>query len=202
MQIQSFTTGRINTNCYLVTEGDKCIVVDVAYRCQKLIDHINDNNLYVVAILLTHGHFDHCGGVEQLKEGCNLADVPIYVHEEDADLCQHAKDNWFRIMCDNCFATHVSTEGSLQVGPFQVQVLHTPGHTPGSVVYLLKDNMFSGDTLFYKAVGRTDFPQGDAQQLKLSLQKIKNLSTDYTIYPGHSQCTTLQAELQHNPYLN
>lgn len=202
MQVLTFPTGRINSNCYIVQEEDNCLVIDVAYHCDKLIEYINNNSLHVAAILLTHGHFDHCGGVEELKRGCNLTNVPIYVHKLDAELCSIAQQNWFRIKCENCHPTHTLEEGNLQVENFHIQVFHTPGHTPGSVVYLMGDCMFSGDTLFYKSVGRTDFPQGDAAQLKLSLQKIANLQTNYTIYPGHSQCTTLQAELQHNPYLN
>ena len=202
MKILTFPTGRINSNCYVVEKEGKCLVIDVAYHCQKLIDYINSNNLQVVAILLTHGHFDHCGGVEELKRGCNLADVPVCVHKDDAELCQDAQHNWFRITCENCYPTHFVEEGTLQIENFHLQVLHTPGHTPGSVVYLLDDVMFSGDTLFYMSVGRTDFPKGDFNQLKNSLQKIAKLQTNYKIYPGHSQCTTLLAELQHNPYLN
>ena len=202
MQILTFPTGRINSNCYLVEKDGNCIIIDVAYRCQKLIEFINSNNFKVVAILLTHGHFDHCGGVEELKRGCNLVDIPVYVHKFDAELCTEAQHNWFRITCENCYPTHFVEEGELKIGDFHLQVLHTPGHTPGSVVYLLGDAMFSGDTLFYMSVGRTDFPGGDINQLKNSLQKIANLQINYKIYPGHSQCTTLQAELQHNPYLN
>ena len=202
MQVLTFPTGRINTNCYLLQQGNKCVIVDVAYRCQQLVDYVNSNNLQVIAVLLTHGHFDHCGGVEQLKSGCNLGDVPVYVHQADVKMCHDAKNNWFRIACDNCFPTHNVCEGRLAIDSFTFDVLHTPGHTPGSVVYLLDDMMFSGDTLFYKSVGRTDFPQGDAQALAKSLQKLKQLQIDYKIYAGHGPCTTLQTELNHNPYLN
>lgn len=202
MQVLTFPTGRINTNCYLVQQGDKCIVIDVAYRCQQLVDYVNTNNLHVVAVLLTHGHFDHCGGVEQLKSGCKLGDVPVYVHHADLEMCHDAKNNWFRITCDNCFPTHNVAEGKLVIEGFTFDVLHTPGHTPGSVVYLLGDIMFSGDTLFYQSVGRTDFPQGDATALATSLQKFKKLQNNYKIYAGHGPCTTLQSELNHNPYLN
>ena len=202
MQVLNFPTGRINSNCYLLIKDNKCLVIDVAYHCDKLIDYINSNSLQVVAILLTHGHFDHCGGVEQLKRGCKLDNVPVFVHKLDAELCTFAQQNWFRIKCENCYPTHTLEQGDLQLDNFHVQVLHTPGHTPGSVVYLMGDLMFSGDTLFYQSVGRTDFPNGDANQLKLSLKKLTNLQTNYKIYPGHSQCTTLQEERQHNPYLN
>jgi glyoxylase-like metal-dependent hydrolase (beta-lactamase superfamily II) len=202
MQVLTFPTGRINTNCYLLQQGNKCVIVDIAYRCQQLVDYVNSNNLQVIAVLLTHGHFDHCGGVEQLKSGCNLDNVPVYVHQADVKMCHDAKNNWFRITCDNCFPTHNVYEGKLTIDNFTFDVLHTPGHTPGSVVYLLDDMMFSGDTLFYKSVGRTDFPQGDAQALAKSLQKLKELQIDYKIYAGHGPCTTLQTELNHNPYLN
>lgn len=200
--IYPFPTGRINTNCYVVVQDAKCIVIDVAYHCQKVVDFVNANSLKVVAILLTHGHFDHCGGVEELKSGCNLANVPVYAHADDFPLCNDAQHNWFRITCQNCYPTNFAAEGNLQIDNFNFQVLHTPGHTYGSVVYLLDDVMFSGDTLFYQSIGRTDFPGGNAELLQNSLRKLSKLQTNYKIYPGHGQCTTLQAELQHNPYLN
>ena len=201
-QIVTFKVGRLNTNCYLLIEDNKCVVIDVAYHCQEVVEHINKNNLQVVAILLTHGHFDHCGGVEELKRGCNLCDVPLYVHLLDVELCQQAKQNMWRVACESCTPTHYVEQGVLQIETFIFDVLHTPGHTPGSVVYIAQNAMFSGDTLFYRSVGRTDFPGGNANQLAKSLQLISNSQKDYQIYPGHGPCTTLQSELKHNPYLS
>lgn len=201
-QIVTFQVGRLNTNCHLVVDGSKCVVIDVAYHCQQVVEYININNLRVDAILLTHGHFDHCGGVEELKRGCELTNVPVYVHPLDNELCKQAKQNMWRVACENCIPTHTVNQGALQIDNFTFQVVHTPGHTPGSVVYLMDDVMFSGDTLFYRSVGRTDFPGGDAVELTNSLQKFTTLQTNYKIYAGHGPCTTLQAELQHNPYLN
>lgn len=201
-QIVTFQVGRLNTNCYVVTMGNKCVVVDVAYHCQQVVEYIKANNLQLIALLLTHGHFDHCGGVQELKRGCNLDSAPVYVHSLDVDLCRQASQNMWRVVCASCTPTHVVQQGNLQLDNFHFQVVHTPGHTPGSVVYLMDDVMFSGDTLFYRSVGRTDFPGGDAMELQNSLQKLSTLQTNYQIYAGHGPCTTLKAELLHNPYLN
>ena len=186
------------TNCYVVSQGKDCVVIDPPL-CQKeyVFDYLQKNNLVPQAILLSHGHCDHCGGVEQLLKKYN---VPVYCHQNDLQLASIVAYNPFKIPADNCFPQPYPSM-SLDFGSLHFDVVETFGHTQGSVLLLLEDKMFSGDTLFYRSIGRTDFPESDINLMNNSVEKLKTFTKDYVVFPGHGETTTLFDELQNNPYL-
>ncbi len=199
MIVRSFRQGILNNNVYVVENNGECVVVDCAYGDNDVADYITKNGLTLKAVLLTHGHFDHCGGVKRLLDACG--NVPVYVHVADKLLCETASGNLWHRASDNCFPTNFYTEGKFSVGGFEFEVIFTPGHTHGSVILLVGNAMFSGDTLFAGTIGRTDFADSSFEEMQHSLQKIKHLNGDYVVYPGHMEATTLQEEKQHNAYL-
>lgn len=196
-----FCQGELDTNCVLLVSEDRCVLVDVPFGSVEAFRFVKDNNLKLQAVLLTHGHFDHCGGVQEMLGRLGLADIPIYAHEADYSLCHKASQNRWGVHCQDCFPTHPIVEGHLDVGDFNFQVLETPGHTAGSVVYLIDRLIISGDTLFQRSVGRIDFAESKPHLLVSSLKKIKALSGDYAVICGHGPNTTLESEKKFNPYL-
>lgn len=201
MKYVVFTCGQLQTNCVVVQSGNNCLVVDVPFGSNDVADYVLSNNLHVDAVLLTHGHFDHCGGVNAFLKSCH-ANAPVFVHQNDFGLCTKASKNKWGIFCEDCFPTHFLQQGRLQIGNFCLEVLETPAHTTGSVVFLTQDGvMLAGDTLFRGSVGRIDFPESVPQFLKSSLQKIASLKQNYRVICGHGPETTLNQEKIHNVYL-
>jgi glyoxylase-like metal-dependent hydrolase (beta-lactamase superfamily II) len=200
MKVTSFQVGIVGTNCYVVENDDKqCLIIDVAYSGVKIEEYIKENNLKPLAILLTHGHFDHCGGARYIFKDDNL---PVYCHKDDIELASNASKNRWGAPSLDCDVTNViKGEENLKIGAFEIKVLPTPGHTPGSVCYFIKDYMFSGDTLFADDIGRTDLAGGNMSEMKKSLEKIKKIEGDYKLLPGHEESSTLSREKQNNRYL-
>ena len=197
MEIETYVMGPIATNTYLLSEGNDVIVIDPASKPEKMIEKINGRNL--LAVLLTHGHFDHikaCDGLFE-KYGC-----PIYLHKDDEEL---ARDKYSG--ADFGLVSYISCpieelkEGKMKIGPFEFEVIFTPGHTPGSVIFVFDHYIFTGDTLFRGSVGRTDLKGGDARTLKESLRVFKSFKEEYFILPGHDDPSTLSFELANNWYL-
>ncbi|MBQ3993852.1 MAG: MBL fold metallo-hydrolase [Erysipelotrichaceae bacterium] len=197
MEIETYVMGPIATNTYLLSEGNDVIVIDPASKPEKMIEKINGRNL--LAVLLTHGHFDHikaCDGLFE-KYGC-----PIYLHKDDEEL---ARDKYSG--ADFGLVSYISCpieelkEGKMKIGPFEFEVIFTPGHTPGSVIFVFDHHIFTGDTLFAGSVGRTDLKGGDGRMLKESLKVFKSFNDEYFILPGHDDPSTLSFELANNWYL-
>ncbi len=189
--------GPLATDTYLLVEGDKALAIDPAGKSETVIGKLGDLNL--IGILLTHGHFDHIKAVDGLYEHYHC---PVFLHEADESLARdkHAGAMFGLSAYVTCPLTHLK-EGRMKIGPFRFEVIFTPGHTPGSVIYVFDEGIFSGDTLFKGSVGRTDLEGGDMNQLKQSLQIFKSFGRDYRIFPGHEEETTLSYELANNWFL-
>ena len=182
------------TNCYLLWQDgqDSCLVIDPGYEPDKVLKKAGQLGKRIEAILLTHGHFDHVGGVRQLAAD---TDCSVYLCQQDLSMPQ-------QLTAGPLYYTHTYGEGdTLTLAGITLQVLHTPGHTPGSVCLMAEDALFSGDTLFEGSCGRTDLPGGDTATILASLARLRQLPGDYRVFPGHGPATTLSEERRFNPYL-
>ena len=182
MLIETFTVGMLSTNCYVVNsqQTKDSIIIDpgleFSSEAQQILDYITRKALKVKFIVNTHGHEDHISGDAVFQEKFK---VPIYIHKYDA--------HYIEGFGKGKFAANVLLEdGSLiEFGGESLKVMHTPGHTPGSLCLIGKPIVFTGDTLFAGGIGRTDFPGGSVSDMRLSLQKLMRLPDNFLIYPGH-----------------
>ena len=194
LQIKALTLGQYETNCYILYSeaSSDCIVIDPGYEPERVLEAVKALNKHLQAILLTHGHFDHVGGVREIFA---QTDCDIYLCPAD---CAMPEQMTAGPLCYTCSYQ----EGDvLSLAGLTLRVLQTPGHTPGSVCLLCDGNLFSGDTLFAGSCGRTDLPCGSWNDLQRSLSRLKALEGSFTVYPGHGEATTLDAEKRYNPYL-
>ena len=192
MEITVFQLGSLGTNCYIVKDEKTCAIVDPGDAGNALADWLVQEGLQPKFVLLTHGHYDHVGGVEGLRS--RFADLPVYVHEADTHLTPDLSHGlqW----------THFYGEGDvLTMGKLSFRVLSTPGHTPGSVCLLCGDALLCGDTLFAGSCGRTDFPGGSWTQMLRSLKRLSDLEGNLQVLPGHGEPSTMDAERQYNSYM-
>lgn len=187
------------TNCYIVSDekSGKCAAVDPGGDGGRLAAYIAENGLTLAAVLLTHGHYDHTGGVQSLRE--NFPDVPVYMSDKDAVVTDDRRIS--RLFPSVPDTKNVSEGDVIDVGELAFRVTETPGHTRGGVCYIAEDCIFCGDTLFTGSMGRTDLFGGSDSDMEASLRKIAALDGDYRIFPGHMGATTLNAEREINPYL-
>lgn len=206
MKVIQIPAGVMGANAYIAfKEGsDRAFVVDPGGDCPDILAQLDDNGLEdITHILLTHGHFDHIGAAAELKRATG---AKICIHERDANMLKSSKESLaamagFRITpCEADIVLHGGE--TIKAADMDVQVLHTPGHSGGSVCYITEGVMFSGDTLFYMSVGRTDLPGGDAAEFENTLKNIIcAIKNDYTVYTGHGSETTLFSEFRRNPFL-
>ncbi len=194
LNIHTLTLGLYQTNCYIVhKEGSKqCIVIDPGYDANTILGRAALLGLQIEAILLTHGHFDHVGAVASLAAD---TDCRVFLKEEELSLpaAMTAGPLFYTDLYD--------AEGKLTIADLDIKILHTPGHTPGSVCLMVGDAIFSGDTLFAGSMGRCDFPGSNIFDMRKSLRKLRELPGDYRVFPGHAESTTLEFERKTNPYL-
>lgn len=197
MEIKRIVVGAFQTNCYLLKKENHCIIIDPAKKGEKIASFI-DVNEKVDAILLTHGHFDHIGAVDELVA---LYDCPVYVNEEDRNLIRDSRSNTMAGMHAKVISdVKIFKEGELNIGPFHFEVTFAPGHTPGSTLLQCEDDLFSGDVLFYESIGRTDLDGGNNSQMRATIQMLKQFNPNIKVYPGHGELTTIEHELQYNPF--
>lgn len=184
------------TNCYILADEKTkaAAIIDPGENVPEIKELVKKDKLDVRAIFLTHGHYDHVGGVAALRK--RYKDIPVYLHPEDA-----GKDT--ELMPTKALepVTLWRDGDVVMVGELPVEVLHTPGHSAGSVTLRCQDVLFTGDTLFTQSVGRTDFPGGSQEALMASLKRLGELEGDYQVLPGHDTFTSLDQERQGNPYL-
>jgi glyoxylase-like metal-dependent hydrolase (beta-lactamase superfamily II) len=197
------TVGLLSTNCYIFFDGNDCVVIDPGARDDRIVQTIRRlcPSPSHLRILLTHGHFDHCLGVEFVASAFPTSSV--YISAEDRPMLFDARLNGAYYLNDDLSVSpsvNVSTVADgdvLRCGKFTIEVVATPGHTPGSVVYIVRaqSTVFSGDTLFKRGVGRTDLPGGDSRALRKSIrEKLFTLPDKFSVCSGHGAMTTVGDE--------
>lgn len=201
MEIQRYVLGMFGTNCYLVQNGRDCVLVDPADNGEALAAEVERRGLEPQAILLTHGHYDHILGVPALQ--ARWPDLPVWCHPLDVprDKQEYDMGRVFPTVAAFSNLRALEEGQELTLAGLTFRVLHTPGHTPGSVVFRVEDALFTGDTLFRGSIGRTDFAGGDDRQMADSLKRLAGLEEDFRVFPGHEGETTLDRERRTNPWL-
>lgn len=197
--------GELGTNCYIIYDDVNALIVDPGGEPEKVIDFLDENKLLPQAILLTHAHFDHIGGVDMLRKHFKL---DVYLHEAEenwlGDPSLNRSTSFMRREVITSAPEHLLKPGRMQLASFSFEVIHTPGHSPGSVSFIFPEAHFvvSGDVLFEQGIGRTDLPGGDMHQLVTSIKVgLYQLPDNYLVYPGHGGKTTIGAERKLNPYV-
>lgn len=198
MKIYPFSLGELQANCYLIQEDDEALLIDPGDDASFLLEEIQRRNLKLIGILATHGHFDHVMAVGEIQLGI---DVPFYMHKKDQFLIDRLESTAEHFLGHKPIVippkkiTHLPSE-ELQISNFKFKILHTPGHTPGSVCYYIPSEkiMFTGDTLFMGAIGRADLSYSNRGDLKNSLHILATYPEETTVYPGHGEETLIANE--------
>lgn len=210
LQIEHYIVGPVQTNCYFIINKDtkELLVVDPGASGGRLAEFVKEKGYRPVAVLLTHGHFDHAGGVDDFQAAFSDAEIPIYAHIDEEETLENPELNLSASMDWNQHSyradVFVRDGQKLSLAGFDIEVLHTPGHTPGGCCFYIPDEgvVFCGDSLFAGSIGRTDFPGGSASQLVQSVkEKLLVLPEETGMYPGHEGVTTVGEEKRYNPFL-
>jgi glyoxylase-like metal-dependent hydrolase (beta-lactamase superfamily II) len=201
VRVRRLTLGPLDTNCWLVDDGagGPVLVVDPADEAREILDALDGAS--VAAVVLTHGHFDHLAAAREIVDATG---APLAVHEADAVAITSSAGTggtMFGFDASAPPADLVLAEGNvLEAGSERLEVLHTPGHTPGGICLLGAGHLLSGDTLFSASVGRTDFPGGDMAAMRRSIARLAGLPDDTRVHPGHGPETTIGRERRVNPF--
>ncbi len=198
MQVKVLQVGPIGTNCYLLEDEKAHVaaVIDPGDEAGRILHVIKDDGVDVKYILLTHGHYDHTTAVPELHQA--LPQAEIYIHKADAN---GAGSRLFPLAGQIPDLKFYDEGDALTLGELTIQVLHTPGHSKGSVTLKVGDVLFCGDTLFAGSCGRTDLAGGSYDEIMASLKKLGELPGDYHVCPGHDVTSTLERERRSNPFL-
>lgn len=206
MKILKIVAGIYGVNCYIIYSEDskEGLVIDPGGDADRILKIIKDNKIQISKIILTHGHGDHIGAVPSLKKELN---IPVLIHEDDLDMLEDSNIN----LSSNMIV------GSIEIKPdvllkdgdivrledHNIEVIHTPGHTPGGICLKIDKYLFSGDTLFKGSIGRTDFEGGSFDQIIKSIkEKLLVFDDDTVILPGHGENSTIFEEKMYNPFVN
>ncbi len=206
IHIKALVLGSVQNNCYIVRsrESQEVLVIDPGDELYKIENYLKDNDLECKAIFLTHGHFDHITAALGLK---NLTKAPIYAHVAEKELLANPNMNASVYMGEEVSVSPdilLKDKEEVQIAGLSWRVIYTPGHTRGGVCFYLPNQgiVFSGDTLFYESIGRTDLPTGNHQMLIESIQnQLMVLEDNIEVYPGHGRPTTIGHERHNNQYL-
>jgi len=186
MQIKVQPMGMYQTNCYIITKNGKDIIIDPGVGATKWVQ---ENVKNPVAILNTHGHFDHVWSNDELQKSLH---VKLYTPEADKEFLKAS--SWVEDLPISIPDYLVKPNEELDIEGIKVKFHHFPGHTPGCSVIEIDDAWFSGDFIFHRSIGRTDLPYSDPKQMKDSLLRFKEIPYDKTVYPGHGNTTTIKQE--------
>lgn len=193
MKVTSVQVGLYETNTYILYDEQtmEAAITDPGAEPERILGELRRLGLKLQAVLLTHGHFDHVGATGAIREatGCK-----VYVHPLEMTMPEYMRAGL-------CYTDTYAEGDVLRFGEMEFTVMHTPGHSPGSVTLLCGDRLFCGDTLFCGSCGRTDSPGGSWTQLTESLRRLGELSGDYAVFPGHGDTTTLQKERRGNVFM-
>ena len=207
MQVEHLAVGPVQTNCYLAInkETKEALIIDPGDDADRIGMRLMQLEAKPVAILLTHGHFDHAGAAKALAA---QYDIVVYAHEKEAETLADSRMNLSGPLAGGATTYHADVflkdEQELTLAGLHMRVLFTPGHTPGGCCYYFprEDVLFSGDSLFCGSVGRTDFPGGSMRTLVDSVRnKLMSLPENTIVYPGHDIETTIEQERMYNPFL-
>ena len=196
MQVKMMQVGPIGTNCYILESEHQIAVIDPGDEAERILSVLKELEGQVEYILLTHGHYDHTTAVPALHQA--LPKAEIYIHQADAN----GAGNRLFPLAGQVEGLKFYGEGdTLTLGELTIEVLHTPGHSPGSVTLKTEKVLFTGDTLFAGSMGRTDLAGGDEAQIMDSLKRLGELEGNFHVLPGHMGTSELDRERRSNPYL-
>ncbi|KAB3527667.1 MBL fold metallo-hydrolase [Alkaliphilus serpentinus] len=205
MFLEKLSVGIYGVNCYIIADDatGKATVIDPGGDSDKILKVLEENELDLSFIILTHGHGDHIGGVKGLMDETN---VPLYIHRDDLYIIQDKDKNYSSRMGTNPVeldAENFLIDGDLiKLGNLDLKIFHTPGHTPGGVCILVDHYLFTGDTLFANSIGRSDLEGGNHNQLIQSIKdKLMVLDDEITVLPGHGPASRIGIEKLTNPFI-
>ncbi len=205
MILEKITVGSYMSNCYIVgcEETKEAAVIDPGADFKKIYETIEELNVKIKFVILTHAHGDHIGALNEVIKKYN---VPVYVHEDEVDMLQDANKNLSRMM----FRKEIKVEPQkllkdgeiIELGNLEMEIIHTPGHTKGSISIKVENIILTGDTLFNGSIGRTDFLGGSFEDIISSIKtKIFKYDDEVIVYPGHNSPTTIGNERKTNPFV-
>lgn len=202
-EVIRIVVGEIATNCYLLHSNEEIAVIDPGFEAIKILDKAKTLEGKVTHIINTHGHIDHIGANKLIKE---MTNAKIYIHKDDAELLIHPAKNLSLLVGEfvqSPAADVILNENDIvKVGSVELKVIHTPGHTQGGICLIADKFIFTGDTLFFDSIGRTDFPDADEKKMFESLKRLKSiLSDEMVIYPGHGDWGSFSEIKRVNPFL-
>lgn len=198
MKVSVMQVGPIGTNCYFLQDEESGLmaIIDPGDDWERILHQVKKAEGEVKYILLTHGHYDHTTAVPDLVKA--LPGVQVYIHQADAN---GAGSQLFPLAAQVKDLNNYDEGDTLSLGSLTIEVLHTPGHSKGSVTLKVWDVLFTGDTLFCGSCGRTDLRGGSYEEIMASLKRLGELEGDFHVCPGHDRTSTLERERKYNPFL-
>lgn len=202
MEIKNLSLGFLGVNCYLISGENGAVVIDPGYNSDEAVEFLKQNSDKERLIILTHCHFDHIGFADTLSKE---TDTKIAIGEFEVEGLENGEINLsanFAKRMNPVKADVTLKDGeTLKVGDLEFKVIHTPGHTVGGIALLSGNTLFSGDTLFFESIGRTDFPGGDFSVLENTVKKLYELDGDTVVFSGHGPSSTINHEKYNNPFI-